>query len=156
MGKITAQERADIEALVHEHAWRIDMCEAETLAELYTATGRLLGTNGVGLNCANPEEITAYGIRASARRHMTVRHVCSNLRLVRESDTVIRGTLMIGLCRSETPLGDPTPIALADAYDIYHLCADGEWRLEERRLSLAFEAPAHRAAPSKPEAFQAG
>jgi hypothetical protein len=135
--------RAEIEALVTEHAWMQDNHQTHRLAELYTEGGRYLG---VGPDLVGRAAITAYGARRAGMTQRRARHVVSNLRLVADGPKRIRGGCMVTLFRSDgEALAPADPIAVADAQDVYALCEDGRWRLEERRIVLAFESAAHKA-----------
>lgn len=134
--------RSEIEALVTEHAWMQDNHQTQRLAELYAEDGRYLG---VGPNLVGSEAITAYGRKRAGMTQRRARHVVSNLRLVADGPKRIRGGCIITLFRSDgEALAPAEPIAVADAQDIYVQCDDGKWRLQERRIVLAFESEAHR------------
>lgn len=134
--------RCEIEALVTEHAWMQDHHQTHRLAELYTEDGRYLG---VGPDLIGRGAITAYGEKRASMTQRRARHLVSNLRLVADGAKRIRGGCMVTLFRSDGEALTPAePIAVADAQDIYVLCDDGKWRLQERRIVLAFESEAHR------------
>ena len=135
--------RAELEALIAEHAYRLDFHVSENLGELYTIDGRLLGA---GPDCIGREAVNEYGRGRAAIKDRRARHVCTNFRFVQESSERIKGTCFIMLFRSVgAALAPAEPIALADAHDIYSREADGMWRIEERRIVLSFESDAHRA-----------
>jgi len=135
--------RAEWEALIAEHAYRLDFHVSENLGELYTIDGRLLGA---GPDCIGREAVNEYGRGRAAIKDRRARHVCTNFRFVQESSERIKGTCFIMLFRSVgAALAPAEPIALADAHDIYSREADGMWRIEERRIVLSFESDAHRA-----------
>jgi hypothetical protein len=139
---IDPQLRSEIEALITEHAWLLDHHESDQLAELYAENGRLLG---VGADRVGREAIAAYGRERAAMKDRRARHVWTNLRLVKDRPKRMRGGCTMTLFRSVGPaLGTADPIAVADAQDIYVRCDDGRWRLEERRIVLAFESAGHK------------
>lgn len=142
---VSAAIRAAIEHLIYEHAWLLDNHKSETLAELYVPSGRL---HGIRLNCNGADEIAAYGKSKAKAKGVTARHLYSNLRLSELDDGRVLGNVTITLFRSVEDLGNPAPIAVADATDTYVLCADGCWRFEERFLKLVYEAAAHKNPPS--------
>lgn len=134
--------RAELEALIAEHAYRLDFHESENLGDLYTPNGRLIGA---GPDCIGREAVNEYGRGRAAMKDRRARHVCTNFRFVQDSADRIRGTCFIMLFRSVgAALAAAEPIALADAEDIYRLDADGAWKIEERRIVLSFESEAHR------------
>lgn len=134
--------RAELEALITEHAYRLDMNCSEDLAELYTEDGRLLAPN---FTCEGPEAINAYGRERAAARNRRVRHVCTNFRFWEDGPDRARGLCFILLFRSNGPeLSPAEPIALADAHDIYRRGPDRVWRIQERRIVLSFESAAHK------------
>lgn len=134
--------RAELEALIVEHAYRLDMNCSESLAELYTRDGRFLAPNFV---CEGPDAINAYGRDRAAAKNRRVRHVCTNFRFWEDGPDQARGLCFILLFRSTgSELSPAEPIALADAHDIYRRGADGVWRIHERRVVLSFESAAHK------------
>lgn len=152
---IDAQIRAEIEALVYEHAWLLDNRGGEKLAELYLADGRLYG---LGPEKKGKAALAAYGIARSAIEGRTARHVCTNLRLWRADGDRIAGHHLITLYRHDGDGPGPADAcAMADAHDLYARDAHGHWKIAERRLDLVFESPSHRnptrdaaAEPSEP------
>ncbi|MDF0546390.1 nuclear transport factor 2 family protein [Sphingobium sp. H39-3-25] len=140
--KIDAQTRSDIEALVYEHAWRLDFHQSATLGELYLEAGRL---HGIGPDRQGRASIDAYGSVRAEQRQTVARHVCTNLRLTPLENGRIAGQLIITLFRHKGEgFGPADPVAVADAHDVYARDDDGSWKLAERRLSLAFESEAHK------------
>nr|ART40129.1 K166 [uncultured bacterium] len=138
---IDANTRAEIEALVIEHAYLLDHHQSEKLADLYTEDGKM---HGIGPTQQGRAALLEYGKKRAAMKERQARHVCSNLRLVADGPDRIRGSLIITLFRTDGPaMGTADPVAVADANDIY-VRKDGRWRIAERRLSLAFESEAHR------------
>ncbi|RIA44334.1 SnoaL-like protein [Hephaestia caeni] len=134
--------RAELEALIAEHAYRLDMNCSENLAELYTDDGCFIAP---GFACEGPDAINAYGRDRAAAKDRRVRHVCTNFRFWEDGPDQARGVCFILLFRSNGPdLTPAEPIALADAHDIYRRCPDGVWRLKERRVVLSFESAAHK------------
>lgn len=135
--------RAELETLITEHAYRLDMNCSENLAELYTEDGSLIAPN---FACEGPEAINGYGRDRAAAKTRRVRHVCTNFRFWEDGPEQARGLCFILLFRSNgSDLSPAEPIALADAHDIYRRCPDGVWRIKERRVVLSFESAAHKA-----------
>jgi hypothetical protein len=134
--------RAELEALIAEHAYRIDFYLSDDLGELYTEDGCLYGA---GPDWIGREAVNEYGRSRAVAKDRRARHVCTNFRFSQVSSDTIRGICFIMLFRSgSASLAPAEPIALADAHDIYKKCADGSWRIQERRIVLSFESEAHR------------
>ena len=138
---IDAQIRAEIEALVVEHAYLLDHHQSDKLAELYTEDGKM---HGIGPTQQGRAALLEYGKKRAQMKQRTARHVISNLRLVEDGANRIRGSLVITLFRFDgDKMGTADPVAVADANDVY-VMKNGRWRIAERKLSLAFESEAHR------------
>lgn len=138
---IDAQIRAEIEALVIEHAYLLDHHQSDKLAELYTEDGKM---HGIGPTQQGRTALLEYGKKRAQMKQRTARHVVSNIRLVEDGPDRIRGSLVITLFRFDgDKMGTADPVAVADANDVY-VKKNGRWRIAERKLSLAFESEAHR------------
>jgi len=134
--------RAEIEALITEHAWMLDNHKSDRLAELYTKDGRI---TGIGPDRIGRAEIEKYGRERATMVERKARHVNTNIRLVKDGDGRIRSQCTITLFRYDGDMmGTADPVALADAEDVFELCDDGRWRFAERHLVLTFESAAHR------------
>ncbi|EHJ58603.1 MULTISPECIES: nuclear transport factor 2 family protein [Novosphingobium] len=135
--------RAELEALIAEHAYRVDFCCSENLAELYTEDGRFVlpsGTEYVGR-----EGVNAYGRLSAGKSDRRVRHVFTNFRFVMDGPDQILGVSFVTLYRTQhRDTAPPEAVALADAKDIYRRCPDGRWRIYERRIEVVFETDEHR------------
>ena len=138
---IDAQIRAEIEALVIEHAYLLDHHRSDKLAELYTEDGKM---HGIGPTQQGRTALLEYGKKRAQMKQRTARHVVSNIRLVEDGPDRIRGSLVITLFRFDgDKMGTADPVAVADANDVY-VKKNGRWRIAERKLSLAFESESHR------------
>lgn len=134
--------RAELEALIAEHAYRLDFHLSEDLGDLYTEDGCLIGAGG---DWIGREAVNAYGRSRAEAKMSRVRHVSTNFHFWEDGPDQIRGVCFIMLFRSSGPkLTPPEPIALADAHDIYRREADGVWRIRERRIVVSFESEAHK------------
>jgi ketosteroid isomerase-like protein len=142
---VAAQTRADIEALIYEHAWLVDHHQSERLADLYVENGRL---SGIGMNHVGRDAIARYGADRAKMTNRFARHLCNNLRLIPLGQDRVEGHVTITLYRHDGSGGLPEANAVADAHDVYIKGADGRWRFEERRLELIFESEAHRHPPA--------
>lgn len=134
--------RCEIEALIFEHAWMLDHHQSNQLADLYTDDGRL---TGIGPDRVGHEAIASYGSDRAKMTERKARHVCTNIRLLKDGPKRIRSLCTITLFRSDgDEMGTADPVALADAEDVFVLCDDDRWRFESRHLILTFESEAHR------------
>jgi len=143
MGKVAIdiQTQAEIEALIHEHAWLLDNRGGEKLADLYLPEGRLYG---LGPEKKGRAALAAYGEARTTIEGRTARHVCTNLRLSPADSGRIAGHHLITLYRHDGEgLGPAVACALADAHDVYAQDADGHWKIAERRMELTFESESH-------------
>jgi ketosteroid isomerase-like protein len=131
--------RAEIEALITEMAWRIDHGQAAAVVELFTEEGRFAAA---GLEVEGREKLAAMFARRTQQTHQS-RHLVSNLRLLRESPTRIRGTHSTTVYRREAPDFGPASVIVADGEDVYERTPDGDWRFASRRLTprLTAQAP---------------
>lgn len=131
--------RDEIMVLLTEHAWLIDHHKCETIADLYTEDGKMVGA---GHDTVGRAALTEWGINRAKMKHRSARHVLSNLRLVSTGPKQMRGTVIITLYRhdGEAP-GLPEPVAISEIEDTYELCADGRWRIKVRNIIPVFESP---------------
>ena len=116
--------------LALEVAWRVDIGEAETIAELFTETGSIatLGAPSVGR-----EAIRAWG-RAMDTEHPIegVRHVLTNLRFTSDGPDQAIGTMYITAYLPGAPADAMTlPFAMGRGTDHYQRTADG-WKVASR------------------------
>lgn len=139
---VTPELRLAIQALTHEHAWRLDHGGADTLHELYAEEGALLGLPPADL--IGREAIRAWGA-ARVKLPRVSRHVETNHRL-EWRDGMLHGTLYASVYRDEQPaaahggLGaDTTPLMVGDYLDTYVL-RDGQWLIARREIRRAFRA----------------
>lgn len=128
------ETRLAIQALTAEHAYRLDHGRADTLHELYTSDGELLGLPPHDL--VGRDALTAWGI-ARARMPRTSRHVETNHRLYWE-DGRLHGTLYATVHRSDTSdTTNTVPFMVGDYEDEYAL-EDGHWRIRRRTIRRGF------------------
>ncbi|KQW64882.1 nuclear transport factor 2 family protein [Variovorax sp. Root411] len=133
---ITVELRLEIQALTAEHAYRLDHGEADTLHELYTVDGELLGLPPSDL--VGRDSVAAWGA-ARVKLPRVSRHVETNHRLW-WSNEGLRGTLYASVFRSETTDAvDTTPLMVGDYEDLYAQ-EDGQWRIRSRVIRRAFRA----------------
>ena len=135
--------RAELEALIAEHAYRVDFCCSENLAELYTEDGVFVLPSGKEFS--GREEVNTYGRDSAKKTDRLVRHVFTNFRLTADGPDQIRGVSFVTLYRAQNRnSAPPEAVAVADAKDIYRRCSDGRWRIHERRIEVVFESDAHK------------
>ena len=135
MGKtVDVETRLAIQALTAEHAYRLDHGHADTLHELYSADGELLGLPPKDL--IGREALTAWGAER-VKLARTSRHVETNHRLVWDDGT-LTGTLCATVYRSDTAdTSDTAPFMVGD-YEDQYVQEAGEWRIRRRVIQRAF------------------
>ena len=132
----TVELRLTIHALTAEHAWRLDHGHSDTLHQLYTVHGELIGLPPRDL--IGRAAIAAWGSeRVNLPR--TSRHIETNQRLYWKAD-VLHGMLYASVYRSDTAdTTDTTPLLIGDYEDEYAL-ENGVWKIRRRTIRRAFRA----------------
>lgn len=129
--------RLEIERLNAEFAYLIDHDMSEGVADLFTEDGvygRSTGERSTGREAIRE----SYRLR-TAHGERTARHIFTNLRLDIESDTRVRGTVILTLFAQDGPPPHPAlPMLVADYDDIYERAADGRWLYRERIITWLF------------------
>jgi len=135
MGKpVDFETRAAIQALTIEHAYKLDHGFADTLHELYTAEGELLGLPPRDL--IGREALQAWGAdRVKLAR--TSRHVETNHRLVWDNGT-LKGTVCATVYRSDTSDTSATAPFMVGDYEDEYVQDAGEWKFRRRIIRRAF------------------
>jgi hypothetical protein len=127
--------RQSLEALLTEFSWRADHAQGERLAELFTATGRIV----TPMFTAEGREAIAAHFRARAVAARTSRHLWSNFRLESATPTRVRAVVYIlTFLREDTDPGPAKTFMVGDSFETFERDADGLWRFAERRLVVAF------------------
>ncbi|MDM0032418.1 nuclear transport factor 2 family protein [Variovorax sp. J22P271] len=139
-GGVTPQERAHVEALIIDGAWRVDHGQADTVWEQCTEDAVLFGMRP-NEDIVGREAIKAWGrTRASAQR--TTRHVVTNVRVYRDASGDLRSTSTLTMYRHEgSGTGSAAPFMVGDYEDKYEQNADGRLLMAERRIVWAFMSP---------------
>lgn len=132
----TTELRIAIQALTNEHAWRLDHGYADTLHELYSEDGELLGLPPRDL--VGRSALAAWG----AERVMlarTSRHVETNQRLTWKEAT-LHGVLYASVYRSDTADTTNTSPLLVGDYEDEYVQEGGLWLIRRRVIRRAFRA----------------
>jgi ketosteroid isomerase-like protein len=130
--------RIEIEALNAEFAYLIDHDQSEGVADLFTADG--VYGRSTGERSEGREAIRQSYERRKAHGTRTARHIFSNLRITRESETRAHGTVILTLFAQDGPPPHPAePMVVADYDDIYERGGDGKWRYKERLITWLFQ-----------------
>jgi ketosteroid isomerase-like protein len=137
---VTVTLRADIDAVMSDWAWYIDHDGIDELMDLFTEDARYLAGN---VRLSGRDEIaqryrarTRYGARST-------RHVYSGLRLTEVTPTAVRATStwVCYAANAAAPVQSAAVYLVADFIDRLSYCADGRWRLAERRIVDVFREP---------------
>jgi hypothetical protein len=133
---LNVEDRAELEALVVEIAWRIDHRKADTVYELFTEDGTMtLGPQAMrGRN-----ELIEWGTaRSDAGR--TTRHVCTNLRFAGTGPDRAEGTVIATVFLHDGDgVGSSMPFTVGEYHDEYVRGPDG-WRFSSRAMEIVFSA----------------
>lgn len=136
---VDTETRCAIEALVTEHAYRVDHQLSDTVWELYAEDGSLTGL--AAMHLPTLEEIKAWGAKRVTDTDTVVRHIQSNLRL-RWEDGVLKGNLYYQMLRgTQADSSNAAPVSMGEFDDEYTL-VDGEWKIRTRVISRYFFTPA--------------
>lgn len=132
--QVDSATRDEIIALTVEHAYRLDHGMADTLHELYTHDGELLGLPPTDL--IGRDAIKKWGAKRVTLIR-TSRHVETNHRVVL-NDGVLTGTLVATVYRSDTEdVTNTKPFMIGDYEDIYER-EDGQWKIRQRVIRKSF------------------
>ncbi|MCA1005731.1 nuclear transport factor 2 family protein [Rhodococcus hoagii] len=138
MKTVDTDTRCAIEALVAEHAYRVDHNLSDRVYELYTEDGSLTGL--ATMNLPDLDAIRAWGAERVHDTDTVVRHIQSNLRL-RWEDGVLRGQLYYQMLRGNAQdTSNAAPISMGE-FDDEYAQVDGEWRIRTRMISRFFFTP---------------
>lgn len=130
--------RAEIDAVLADWAWHIDHGEFDELAGLFTEDARFV---------AGPVELHGrqrirqrYTARTGAR---STRHMYSGLRLSDASAGSVRArsTWACYAANQPAPVDEAVLYLVADFDDALRRCADGRWRISDRRIVPVFRDP---------------
>jgi hypothetical protein len=142
-------ERA-CERLIVEYARRVDFGAASTIADLFVADGRWIGTD---LLLDGREQIRTWFTRREGLARRVSRHVFTNVAVeLVAADEATCVSYMVNY-RHDRRDGDAPGIAPADApkyvgecHDRFRLTPDG-WRFAERRVEVTFVRPSRAPRP---------
>jgi hypothetical protein len=131
--------RLAIQALTHEHAWRLDHGQADRLHELYTDDGAMIGLPP--RDVVGRDALKVWGVERVKLPRVS-RHVETNQRLVWK-DGVLHGVLYATVYRSESPddTAGTAPFLIGDYEDEYAF-EGGVWLIRRRVIRRAFRVAA--------------
>ena len=138
MADIDLAERFAATDLVHLFFQLVDDGRAAETGRLFTADATL--TFGPGApkpgTIAGPD-IAAAMVARQAQRHVTTRHVLSNLAVAAIGKDEVQVRSLLTLFRSETEGRDSYPASVADVEDRLVRTGDG-WRIQARTITPVF------------------
>jgi hypothetical protein len=133
---LSADARADIEALLTEYGWRID--HRQDVGELFAPDGVVIAP-GIGLTLQGRDAIACHFAAHAADESQVTRHIWCDLRIEGVTgDTAHIQTTQLTYLRyaSEPPAARHTMVG--ETHDVVLRSASGEWRFIERRLEVIF------------------
>lgn len=136
---VSVADRMAIRALLHEYYWFADRGPIESITDLYTEDGHLIGAGKfISGRRALAEEVTLQ------TNGDVTRHVSSNLRLILLDDGTVQGTELLRVYRRRPGERDHTlPGVVADVFWIFRRSNSGEWKVALRYVEATFRgAPA--------------
>lgn len=128
-----------VQQLVSEFAYRVDMLRGKTVEELFTKDGfyEADGKRSTGRDAIR----RAYELR-SARGPRTSRHLFTNMRLIDSDSDSLRATLiMLLFARDGEGIFAAEPLLVSDVADEYAIGLDGNLMIRSRRLTTVFVDP---------------
>jgi ketosteroid isomerase-like protein len=127
--------RAEIDAVLADWAYHLDHGELDPLAELFTEDA--LFVSGAAEFRGRAAIKGRYTERTGAR---TTRHVYSGLRVRVVAEGTVRAwsTWINYAANAPAPVDEVGVYLVADFDDVLTWCADGRWRLSERRIIPVF------------------
>lgn len=138
---VTISVSVQIQQLISEFAYRIDLMGGDTVAELFAEDGyyEADGKRSTGRKAIRE----AYELR-SARGPRQSRHLFTNLRVVgTDGSTYCATTIMLLFARDGYGIHAAEPLLVADIEDVYQMDQNGEIVIKSRRLTTVFADPAH-------------
>ena len=139
---LSIQDRLAVTDVVHRFFYLVDQGNAAQTAALFTADATL--TFGPGAPKPGTVEGPAIPGAMAAResqKHVTTRHVLSNLIVTPQADGSIAVYSLLTLFRSEDEGRDSLPASVADINDV--LVKDGEgWKIRSRLILPIFNRAA--------------
>lgn len=138
--------RAEIDEVLADWAWHLDHGDFDALVALFTRDALLI-TGGVELR-GRAAIRNRYTERTVVR---STRHTYSGLRLSpdggapgpsgRPARVRVRSTWVNFAANAPVPVDDVGVYLVADFDDVLAWCADGRWRISERRIIPVFRDP---------------
>jgi hypothetical protein len=134
-GNVDPETRNHLHELAVEFNWKLDHGEPAGFSDLFEPNGAFITEQATFSGSEALDEF------ASMRTAMvrTSRSVLSNHRLVRLSDDVIEGAVLVILYMHDSADGGvPDAHSVAEYRDVYARGNDGHWRFRERRAVPVF------------------
>lgn len=129
-GGVDAATGWELHRLIVEFTWKLDHAEPAGFGELFEPDGSF---TAAGQAHRGRLEIQGFADRRAVQER-TTRSVLSNHRLVRISDSVIEGTVLVTLYLHDGELpGEPVAQAVTEYRDVYARQEHDGWRFRERR-----------------------
>ncbi|MCM1965299.1 MULTISPECIES: nuclear transport factor 2 family protein [unclassified Streptomyces] len=133
-GLVSDRDHAQLSRLVTESAWRVDLGEAKTLHELFTADGELV----VGQPFKGRDEIRLWGENLDMTNpYPGIRHLVSNMRFVATGtdaegrDTAEGTTVLTVFLQDANGRTTSTPWVVGEDHDCF-VRTDVGWRFTSR------------------------
>lgn len=136
---VDAETRNELYDLIVAFTWKLDHGEPEGIADLFEPDARFETPQRTFEGADEVEQF----FRDRSTSSMSTRSSLTNHRLVRLSDTVIEGKVLITLFLNDGPPGKPDPFQVAEYHDVYARGDDGLWRFRDRRAIHVFVRGTH-------------
>jgi hypothetical protein len=138
---ISERDRLQITELIHRYFWLADQGLADQIPSLFTDDGRLtFGAAAPKPGTLSRAEIGSAMHARAQQKHVTTRHVVSNILLHALDANTISSSALLTLYRSEDSNRDSYPKSIADVEDVF-VRNGGDWRISRRTISPIFNRP---------------
>lgn len=137
LAPVDAETRNHLYSLIVDFTWRLDNGQPDGVADLFEPDARFITPQSTFESAADVESF----FRTRATSNVSTRSALTNHRLVRVSDTVIEGSVLIILFKNDGAPGEPDVFQVAEYHDTYALGEDGRWRFREREALHIFARP---------------
>jgi|SRR5271155_5677514 len=140
---LSIEDRIGLTALCMEYCWRIDFGHAQMVTALFTddCVWERVASDSVGGKFVGKAQLAEYWNRRAGMTVLT-RHMISNLRFLKSTETSARGWVTFATYVAEQgEVRSPTPKRVAQSIDTYEKSHDGRWRFKTRTLEITFGEP---------------